>query len=78
MSDWSEVLPDTRPVKLCTRLTSASSSWGETMKQTRPRRMSERPERRERGWREASGEESEDRTELEGRSRPGEDRLLCW
>ena len=74
MSDWSEVLPDTRAVQLCTRLTSATSSWGETMKQTRPRRMRERPERRVMGWREASGEESEDRTDLEGRNRPGEDR----
>ena len=33
------------------------------------------PERREREWSEASGEESEDNTELEARSRPEEDRL---
>ena len=45
------------------------------MKVTRPRRMREMPERREREWSEASGEESEDSTELEARSRPEEDRL---
>ena len=68
-------LPDTRAVQLWTRLTRATSSWGETMKQTRPRRMRARPERREREWREASsGEETEDSADLEGRSRPGEDR----
>ena len=44
------------------------------MKVTRPRRMRERPERREREWSEARGEETEDRRELEGSSRPDEDR----
>ena len=36
--------------------------------------MRERPERREREWSEASGEETEDSTELEASSRPDEDR----
>ena len=44
------------------------------MKVTRPRRMRERPERREREWSEASGEETEDSKELEGSSRPEEER----
>ena len=69
-------MPDTRAVQLWTRLTRATSSWGETMKVRRPRRMRERPDRRESGWREASGEDSEDRTDLRGSSRPEEDR--CW
>ena len=67
-------LPDTRAVQLWTRLTRATSSWGETMKVTRPRRMSARPERREREWSEGRGEESEARSELEGRNRPEDDR----
>ena len=71
-------IPDTRAVQLWTRLTRASSSWGETMKVRRPRRMRERPDRRESGWREASGEDSEDRTDLRGSSRPEEDRCDTW
>ena len=48
------------------------------MKVRRPRRMRERPERRETGWREASGEDTEDRTDLKGSSRPEEDRCETW